>query len=339
MATLLSTMTNVLVRISAQYGDAVDAAAIADGAPGGADRAASQRIPVDRFDAAVLWLVEHTGDPHAGLKAGACWHPSDLGPLGLAWLTAQDLQSALAMAVRYARILGDRGLAVHSATRESTTFVFDPRRSDPRVDAFLAEFVLSLVLGMCRANAGAGFHPMQVTLRAGDAAFADGYARVFGCPVSCDAEANALFLPNAPMQAPLRTGNAHLAGLLGEAVAAAYAQLDRRDIVGRCRREVLQALPERLIGLEEAADRLHISQRTLQRRLADVGCTFQQVVDDVRRDLAARWLQEEKSVTEVAFLLGFSSSGSFSRAYGKWTGRKPADSRREGGRAARQPAT
>jgi len=67
-----------------------------------------------------------------------------------------------------------------------------------------------------------------------------------------------------------------------------------------------------------------LSARTLQRRLAEQGTTFQEVVDEVRRELARKYLQDRAlGVTEVAYLLGFSELSAFDRAHRRWTGKAP----------------
>ena len=76
--------------------------------------------------------------------------------------------------------------------------------------------------------------------------------------------------------------------------------------------------------LEQIAPRLHMSPRTLHRRLGQEGTSFRRVVTEVRRELAARHLLERQlAISEIAFLLGFSAASVFHRAFKRWTGRAP----------------
>ena len=69
-----------------------------------------------------------------------------------------------------------------------------------------------------------------------------------------------------------------------------------------------------------------MSSRTLRRRLKDAGTSYQEILDDVRAELARRYLAREKrAVDEVSFLLGFSDPSAFTKAFRRWTGRSPAD--------------
>jgi AraC-like DNA-binding protein len=81
--------------------------------------------------------------------------------------------------------------------------------------------------------------------------------------------------------------------------------------------------------VEAIAARMHMSPRTLQRRLRDEGTTYLELLNDVRRELALRHVQEgRESISEIAFLLGFSEVSTFHRAFKRWCGRTPAEVRR-----------
>lgn len=78
----------------------------------------------------------------------------------------------------------------------------------------------------------------------------------------------------------------------------------------------------------QLADRLHLSQRTLQRRLAQYDLSFQQLLDDVRQQLCRQYLQQQVSLYDIAQLIGYSDQSAFTRAYKRWTGTTPLQQRR-----------
>ncbi|NEP18534.1 MAG: helix-turn-helix transcriptional regulator, partial [Leptolyngbya sp. SIO4C1] len=81
--------------------------------------------------------------------------------------------------------------------------------------------------------------------------------------------------------------------------------------------------------LDAIAAKLGYSSRTLQRKLQQAGTSFQQVLDDIRRELAFQYLQETQlTASEIAFLLGFSENSAFTRAFRRWTAITPGDYRR-----------
>ena len=83
-------------------------------------------------------------------------------------------------------------------------------------------------------------------------------------------------------------------------------------------------------GTRAVAERLHISERTLRRRLHEEGTTFKALLDDIRRQLAIQYLEQpELGIAEIAFMLGFSQTPAFSRAFKRWTGVAPIEQRKQ----------
>jgi AraC-like DNA-binding protein len=94
-------------------------------------------------------------------------------------------------------------------------------------------------------------------------------------------------------------------------------------------RQLLVASPGHLPGIEETAERLHVSSRTLRRRLDREGTTFRRLVDEVRRRLAEDLLTAgELSVEQIAHRLGYGATPAFSAAFTRWTGVSPREYRR-----------
>jgi AraC-like DNA-binding protein len=97
----------------------------------------------------------------------------------------------------------------------------------------------------------------------------------------------------------------------------------------RVRQLFASALGEGEVGLSSIAQKLKMSERSLQRRLADEGVSFDSLLDEVCRELAQRYLADPKiAVSEVAYLLGYSEPSPFHRAFKRWTGKTPAELRR-----------
>ncbi|MFN5153087.1 MAG: helix-turn-helix domain-containing protein [Gemmatimonadota bacterium] len=98
----------------------------------------------------------------------------------------------------------------------------------------------------------------------------------------------------------------------------------------RVRAALLEALPSGLVTMDAVASKLAVSRRTLQRRLANEGTSFVDLVRATRESLARHYLQRtDLPVSEIAFLLGFSEPRSFYRAFREWTGRSPDQVRRQ----------
>jgi AraC-like DNA-binding protein len=295
------------------------------------------RIAVDKMDALLRVAIPLVRDPAFGLQAARCWHPSELGVLGYAWLSSSTLRTGLERAVRYSRLIGDRGMTEIEDTRQGLKVRFSAKRGNPAVvpvAAVLVDIVMALLFDLCRMNAGAALRPVAVTLRRAKPDPADAYARFFGCPVQFGGPENAFVLSVNDADRPLPSANRQLAATFDRMLTEELARLDKSDVVSQCRAAVLEYLSSGEGSAEEAAKQLHMSPRTLQRKLADANTTYLQLVDDTRKDLALRYIEDpRRSITDITFSLGFSQPSAFTRAFRRWTGHSPSDYR-----ATRPPA-
>lgn len=330
METFLGTMGQVFVRLVEMHG--IDARALVREA--GVDPAAlrdpSARIPSAFWDRAVASAAASIPDPAFALRAARCWHPSNLGALGHAWLASSTLRTGLERLQRYSRILGEKAELGITNTREGLRFVYDHRRRDPLLRAIGADFAMSLVLDMCRMNYGASLRPMEVRLSRARPADTEPYRHFYGCPIRYQANEDSFQFSHRVADELLPTANRQLAGTLDGILAAQLAALDKNNVLARCKSNVLEQLPSGEASEEDMARQLHMSRRTLQRKLAESNTTYQKLVDDTRRDLALRYLEDPgKSITDVTFLLGFSGQSAFTRAFKRWTGMSPTQFREQ----------
>ena len=293
--------------------------------------APGERIAVDQIDAMLRVAIPLVGDPAFGLQAARCWHPSELGVLGYAWLSSSTLRTGLQRTVRYSRLIGERAFTEIEDTRQGFKVRVWAERGNPALVPLAAVFVdiaLAVLFDMCRMNAGAALRPVAVTLRRRKPQVADAYGRFFGCPVRFGAEESAFVLSARDADRPLSSANRQLAATFDKMLTEELARLDKSDVVSRCRAAVLEHLSSGEATAEETAKQLHMSPRTLQRKLAEANTTYLKLVDDARKDLALRYIEDpRRSVTDITFSLGFSQPSAFTRAFRRWTGRSPSDYR------------
>jgi AraC-like DNA-binding protein len=149
------------------------------------------------------------------------------------------------------------------------------------------------------------------------------YEEILGCPVKfCDEDAIAFRRADLSMR--LISANQPLAAVLEQQTETALARLIGTGFVDKVRAVVQRVMRVRDPSISAIAGELAMSMRTLQRRLAEEGMRFNDLVDDIRRDTAERYLSSGRINTiEVAFLLGFADPNSFYRAFKRWTGTTP----------------
>jgi len=286
------------------------------------------RIPSRYWDSLMLDAASQIPDPAFGLLAARCWHPSNMGALGYAWLTSSTLRTGLGRVVRYWRLLGEASSTRLEESPAGISLVLARQALDPVSSAVAADFILSLLVDMCRMNAGASLRPQSVSLLRPRPKDSQVYRRHFGCVIHFSADKESFTLSRKDVDRALPTSNRQIAASLDRILAEQLAHLDKKNVVARCQAHLLDQLCSGEISEDMMAEQLHMSRRTLQRKLAEADLTYQKLVDDTRRDLAMRHLEDPRhSITDVTFLLGFSQQSAFTRAFKRWTGMSPSEYR------------
>jgi AraC-like DNA-binding protein len=149
--------------------------------------------------------------------------------------------------------------------------------------------------------------------------------RLFGCSVKFGRDRGELLFSRDLLEMPFLSADVNLQAILEAQVVAMLQKLPKSDAVtDAVRRYLAGELCNGEPTLEQIAPRLHMSARTLHRRLEDEGTSFRQILTEVRRELATRHLSERRlAIGEIAFLLGFSEPSAFHRAFKRWTGYAP----------------
>lgn len=274
----------------------------------------------------ILWLEAATiaQDPGFGLRAARFWHPSQMGALGYAWLASSSMRTALNRFSRYMSILTegatlelddiDNDLSVHLVYKEIS------KQQPTRTDSFMA-----MLLAMCQANCGKNFHPTSISL-IHDAPDDPGeFYTLFMCPIHFGAAENRFNLSKKIADQHLITANPKIAQLNDQIIIETLSTLDKNNIVERVKLAIINELGSGYISDTSVAKSLQLSQRTLQRRLEDNDTTFRQLLNEVRQELADKYLRDSSlSLIEISFMLGFAEMSSFSRAFKRWTGSTPS---------------
>jgi len=324
LETFLATIGQIYVRLVEMYGIDSEVLLRQSGVDPAVTRDANARLPSSVSDVIVLRAAAQIPDPAFALRAARCWHPSNLGALGYAWLGSSTLRTALRRLERYARILGEKAAMQLRESRDGLRVVYDHRRGKPLLNAIGTDFAMSLVMDMCRMNYGAFLRPVEVNLRRARPENPEPWKRFYGCPIRFAASEDSLLLSPRAANEVLPTANRQIAATLDEILTRQLAELDRTNTAARCKAALLDRLPSGEVAEDEMAKELHMSRRTLQRKLAELDTSYQKLVDDMRRDLALRYLEDpRKSVMDVTFLLGFSGHSAFTRAFRRWTGNSP----------------
>lgn len=192
----------------------------------------------------------------------------------------------------------------------------------------LRDFSLAAIT--CRLRYAAGVDPGRIELAGPPLASHEEYEDVLRCRVVLRATRNAAWFPRDTWNRPLpRRDDALRRTLRRHADLVLASHPPRHDsLIDQVRTELLRLTPVGLPSVEEVSRRLALSPRRLQRRLREEGTTFADLTKRTREELGRRYLQDAGlTVTEVAYLLGFSETSAFSRAFRAWTGLAPVEFR------------
>lgn len=273
-----------------------------------------------------------TGDDFIGLHLGATQPIQAIGLLGYAHMAAPDVRTQLTNAARYfalhqegaaieLRVDGDMALMTYS--------LFDPQVTLHRHDA---ESTLALVVCQWRSMTGQpGWTPTSVHFEHPMPGNDRELRRLFGCPVYFSERFDGLRFPTAFLDTPIRSADPSLLAILARYAEDSLARHgDGTTLLGRTRRLIAAALGSGGVTIDEVARHLAMTPRTLQRRLIQQGVQFSDLVDNTRRDLAVQYLRDPRiSLTDTAFLVGYSDLTAFHRAFRRWFNQTPLEYQRE----------
>lgn len=283
------------------------------------------RYPIVRSTELWRLAVAATGDPAFGLRAARCAHITSFHALGFAVLASLSVRDAFERCARYLAVVSDAASLQLIDEAETLVVRLLPRDDEAApaaeaMDAFAAVFVL-----MCRARLGRNFAPTALHLRRPDPDDPAPWQQLFRCPMTFAAEVDQVSFPAAEMNQPLDSASPALAVANEAIVQQLMAQRQQPDLVARVRQLVGERLPQGDPGEAAIAEALHLSLRSLQRKLAEQGCRYGDIVRETRESLARHHLQQGRhSVSEIAYLLGFGDVSSFTRAFKRWTGCPPS---------------
>lgn len=256
----------------------------------------------------------------------------DLREMGMLYYVASSshrLGDALVRLARYAR-LGNEALVVRMKERAGCCIEVSYAGVQRHQDRHQIELLAFALLRLLRKLVGRNIAPRTMKFvhhRSGDL---NTIRRLFGCDVEFDADADEMIFDAAITRLPLVEDDPFLNELIVRMCDDAMMQRAANISPFRTLVEntIAPLLPHAEATTRTVAKRIGLSERTFARRLAAEGLSFGEILDQLRRDLAVRYLEEDIQASQIAWLLGFHQPSSFSHACRRWTGKSPSEFRR-----------
>jgi AraC-like DNA-binding protein len=292
------------------------------------DMRAGQQISIRqawRMIRRALWL---TGRADLGMELGSRQDFSHFGLPGLAMSFARTMGEAVEIGLQYQNQTGALTRTSVEYPRDRVAFVVDSNLPDPSVLPFVMEEYFTSVVGIIQLLVSTRFRLSTLELTYPAPEHAERYRQTFACPVHFGRARNRAEFDRAWLDAPIATHSAVMAAqlaLLLEQRARVKAVPPRSTAAVE---QLLLRTANARLSIEEVAEALHLSVRTLRRRLREDGTSFRQLCERIRVDCAQRLLREQgMTVAAAAEQLGFSDTRSFRRAFKRWLGQLPGELR------------
>lgn len=295
-------------------------------------RAEGVKVSSAAFDQVWTMAIDATGDPLLGLDIANFMRTGTFGSVGYAITASATLADAFERLKNHQRLLSTTmSIDIERGEKEITLIASatDPDQSGSRNLGFVAA-LLKLWRDMSRPDLAPLRVELGLKLRPSEQA--EGLLRLekyFGCPVTITptAQYRMVFAADDALDR-LPAANTDLAERLDDVARQVLTEERNASLIGRVTAVIIEILPSGAPTVEDVALELHTTARTLQRRLADEGVTFRELLDATRRRLAEGYIGAgQRTQKEIAFLLGFADVSHFSRAFKAWFGCPPGKMR------------
>jgi len=282
----------------------------------------SGRISYLQAREGLLQARHHAGDELC-IWSGARKSLPQLGQMARGVLAQPTVLAALQFGLTYQLIAGSMVHLQFETGSPYSALIAHSLFDDVELQDFLAVDHLLTAVNAARELCGPAFRLYQVELRGMTTISLALYEKMFACPVVTGADVSRVLIANDILQLPLRSPDLKI---VQEAGAACEQELATVGVLGR--QSLLRVLVDQhceFHNVDQMAQVLGISPRSLQRLLAREGTSYFQIIENIRMDRAKRLLQTDLSQERIAEQLGYSDARSFRRAFKRWTNLSPGE--------------
>ena len=291
------------------------------------------RIPGERFESLLIWLIEASRDPLFGLHTSQFVQPGSYNVMGYIAMSATTLLEALSKVALYEKLVGDMGITETLARDGLIEVRWLCRHQKQPARRHLIENVLGSWVRYARWLVGDdALNPDLVLIEHAapdNRRLLEDYRKVFGCEVRFNQSCSALVAHPDMLSHKLRQPDPQLHSTLEAHAARKLQSLGiETTLAQKVRNRILASLNERLPRKEQVAEELGLNVRTLHRRLQDENTSWQDILDNLRQELARSYLKDTPMTQmEIAERLGYSDIRSFQRSFKRHHDMTPGDYR------------
>lgn len=276
-------------------------------------------------------LLELTDNPMLGLLLGKSYRLEAYGLLGYAFMSAPTLRQAMIVLRNYGPL---------TFTLFDVNFVTEGSKGilrlspgtpiPPDLETFYVDRDLTAAVNGGRDSLRTPLEPLHIQLMHCGHEQREIYERHFRCPVSFSTESSELQIEAALLDKAMPLGDTETTSSCQQQCRLLLARMSAGSTCVDKVRQIIVARPGYFPDIDYVAEKLNVTSRTLRRRLARENSSYQQILSDVRYELAKEFLATSSlPMEEISILLGYSGPGNFSNAFKRWHGSSPRDFRQE----------
>ncbi len=267
-----------------------------------------------------------THDPSLMIRLGQELGIASFGSIGFALMSCANVRESTRLMLRYGQVLLQPSWTAHEHEGGVWLRAGIPRGTAAQQQLF-AELVFSNVVASGRTLYGSAVEcseGVEIHLSYSRPAHSACYKRAFNTPVTFDCEHNQLFLPAHVLDTPVRTAHRAQHVVFQQQCEEILRGQDSALETTAAVRQLLIESAGDFLNIEQVAQRVHVSERTLRRRLEAESTSFRSVFDEIRDLLAREYLDKtELTIADIAHLLDYAETVSFRRAFVRWNGVTP----------------
>jgi AraC-like DNA-binding protein len=289
---------------------------------------ARSRYNTDCLVKAWAMALERSGEPNIGLYTANHYSPNDLHALGTAFLTSHDLLDALNRYSLYAKVLGSDYRFNVVVSGDEIICTDEYLGTDTFRPPLIEDIQHALIIDLSRKGVGDTLDPVSVSFSYPEPDDTSEHQAFFRCQLKFGQKHTGVCFSKADSQRRFVDENRDIARGNDQILDSYLARSKGLSTSAKVNQVILERLASGAPTESDVADVLHVSSRTLARRLTDENTSFRELLTNVRRELADAYIADDSvPITEISYILGFSDLSSFSRAFKAWNGYSPKVSR------------
>lgn len=276
-------------------------------------------------------VIEQVNIPAFGLQVGQAFSNADYGVLGYAFLSSPTLGDALRTFIRFQSIVGSDGAFREELYLEGDLAVI--KIFSNIVNNELYRFEVEEAVGQWNAidvilQGGKTIEFTKVHFTFSRPDYADYLKQQLGCPVLFEQASNEIYFAKGLLTERFTMANELTAQICTQQCELLLKNLKSKGGLAEDVRCLIINQPGKTPSSPEIAQKLHISDRTLRRRLKEESTSFKEIINEVRMSMAQEYLRHTTlSIQEIAYLLEYSEASNFHRAFKNWSQQTPSDYR------------